>query len=106
MNHNEVKKLESIAGSSPFYIVDRKRFEANFDDLTAAFSSRYQPFILAYSYKTNYIPYLCDNCQAEGRLGGGCVSYGVRPGAEESARSRQRSYSMVRQKRLMILNWR
>jgi diaminopimelate decarboxylase len=61
-----IQKLESIAGSSPFYRVDRRRFEANFDELTAAFSSRYQPFVLAYSYKTNYIPYLCEIVKHKG----------------------------------------
>jgi diaminopimelate decarboxylase len=64
--YNEIIKLESIAGGSPFYVVDRLRFESNFDDLTEAFSSRYYPFILAYSYKTNYIPYLCDIIRQEG----------------------------------------
>ncbi len=59
MNHSEITKLESMAGSSSFYIVGRRKFEQNFDDLTMAFSSRYRPFALAYSYKTNYIPYLC-----------------------------------------------
>ena len=44
---------------SPFYVIDRARFECNFDELTAAFGSRYRPFVLAYSYKTNYVPYLC-----------------------------------------------
>jgi len=55
----EIKKLESIAGGSPFYLVDRRRFEQNYDNLTTAFSLRWSPFILAYSYKTNYLPYLC-----------------------------------------------
>jgi len=59
MNHSEIQKLESLAGCSPFYLVDRRRFESNFDELTASFSSRYSPFVLAYSYKTNYLPYLC-----------------------------------------------
>ncbi len=66
INHCDIKKLESLADSSPFYIVDRKRFEANFDGLTNVFSLRYQPFILAYSYKTNYIPYLCDIVKQKG----------------------------------------
>ncbi|MHC5083870.1 MAG: type III PLP-dependent enzyme domain-containing protein, partial [Planctomycetota bacterium] len=65
MNYTEIKKLEAIGGS-PFYIVDRNRFESNFDDLTAAFVSRYKPFQLAYSYKTNYIPYLCDIIRQKG----------------------------------------
>lgn len=66
MNYSEIKQVESIAGGSPFYVVDRRRFETNFDDLTAAFSSRYQPFTLAYSYKTNYIPYLCGIVKQKG----------------------------------------
>ena len=56
--HSQIQKLVSQYGS-PFYVVDRSRFEANFDGLTAAFSSRWSPFILGYSYKTNYLPYLC-----------------------------------------------
>jgi diaminopimelate decarboxylase len=58
-NHTDIQKSESLAGGSPFYRVNRQRFQSNFDDLTAAFSSRYMPLILAYSYKTNYLPYLC-----------------------------------------------
>lgn len=54
-------KIQTLASQhgSPFYLIDRQRFEANFAELTAAFQSRYSPFILAYSYKTNYIPWLC-----------------------------------------------
>jgi len=58
MNYSEIQTLVSRYGS-PFYLIDRQQFEQNFADLTAAFSSRWTPFILAYSYKTNYIPYLC-----------------------------------------------
>lgn len=65
-SYSDIAKLESIAGSSPFYVVDRQRFEANYNDLTSAFSSRYQQFILAYSYKTNYIPYLCEIIKQKG----------------------------------------
>ena len=65
MNHSEIEKLISQY-SSPFYLVDRNRFESNFDDQTAAFSSRWSPFTLAYSYKTNYLPYLCDIIRQKG----------------------------------------
>ncbi|MHC4988847.1 MAG: type III PLP-dependent enzyme domain-containing protein, partial [Planctomycetota bacterium] len=58
MNYSEIQNLASQTGS-PFYLVDRQKFEQNFDELTAAFSSRWPAFILAYSYKTNYLPYLC-----------------------------------------------
>ena len=58
LNFSEIQNLVSQYGS-PFYLVDRHRFEQNFDDLTAAFRPRWSPFVLAYSYKTNYLPYLC-----------------------------------------------
>ncbi len=65
-SHTDIHNVQSVAGSSPFYIVNRGRFEANFDDLTQAFASRYQPLILAYSYKTNYLPYLCGLVRQKG----------------------------------------
>ena len=58
MNHSEIQNLASQYGS-PFYLIDRARFEANFDAIVKAFESRYIPLSPAYSYKTNYIPYLC-----------------------------------------------
>ena len=66
MEHSDILKQESIAGGSPFYVVDRQKFEANFNGLTSAFTSRYQLFVLAYSYKTNYIPYLCKIIKQKG----------------------------------------
>ena len=65
-NHTDISNLESLAAGSPFYLVDRQRFESNFNELTAAFSSRWTPFILAYSYKTNYLPYLCGIVKQKG----------------------------------------
>lgn len=58
MNHSDIQKLVSNYGS-PFYLIDRERFEANFDAIVKAFQSRHIPLNPAYSYKTNYIPYLC-----------------------------------------------
>lgn len=58
LDFSQIQNLVSQYGS-PFYRIDRRRFEANFDALTNAFQSRYIPFNLAYSYKTNYIPCLC-----------------------------------------------
>ncbi|MCD6175595.1 MAG: diaminopimelate decarboxylase, partial [Planctomycetes bacterium] len=65
LNFSEIQNLVSQY-SSPFYLVDRHRFEQNFDELTAAFSSRWSPFVLAYSYKTNYLPYLCGVVREKG----------------------------------------
>lgn len=58
ISYTQIKTLVSQHGS-PFYLINRGRFERNFEALTYAFQSRYSPFILAYSYKTNYTPYLC-----------------------------------------------
>jgi diaminopimelate decarboxylase len=55
---HQIQKIETSC-QSPFYLCDGRKFNDNFDQMTAAFSSRWSNFILAYSYKTNYIPYLC-----------------------------------------------
>jgi diaminopimelate decarboxylase len=56
LTYNQIQKIES-SSQSPFYLCDGRRFGDNFDQMTKAFSSRWPKFILAYSYKTNYIPY-------------------------------------------------
>lgn len=65
MTYDEIKKIESIAGS-PFYLFDKKAFDDNFDNITKAFGSRYEKFIIGYSFKTNYIPYLCNIINQKG----------------------------------------
>ncbi len=42
-----------------FYLLDTRRFRANFSELKRAFSEIYENFGIAYSYKTNYTPKLC-----------------------------------------------
>jgi diaminopimelate decarboxylase len=44
---------------SPIYILDRQNFVRNFNGLLAEFTRYYSGIIVGYSYKTNYIPYLC-----------------------------------------------
>jgi len=63
--HTEAKKIEAKFGS-PFYIFDETAFRKNYDDIAGAFAGRYEKFILAYSYKTNYIPYLCGIIKSKG----------------------------------------
>jgi len=58
LSHTKAKKVEAKFGS-PFYILDETAFRKNYDDIVSAFGKRYEKFILAYSYKTNYTPYLC-----------------------------------------------
>jgi diaminopimelate decarboxylase len=55
------RELAEIAQQhgSPFYIFDKEAFTRNFRDIRAAFTQRYPHVIIGYSYKTNYIPYLC-----------------------------------------------
>ncbi len=65
LTYEQIKDIESQFGS-PFYIFDEAAFVQNYDDITAAFSRRYEKFILAYSYKTNYIPYLCGIIKSKG----------------------------------------
>jgi diaminopimelate decarboxylase len=62
------KKIQQIETSckSPFYLCDGAVFRRNFDRISAAFSSRWPKFILAYSYKTNYTPYLCQIARDKG----------------------------------------
>jgi diaminopimelate decarboxylase len=65
MTYNQIRKIEEKYGT-PFYIFDEKTFRKNYDCLVRAFTSRYPKFILAYSYKTNYIPYLCKIIKEKG----------------------------------------
>lgn len=55
------RELAEIAQEhgSPFYIFDKDVFMRNFRDIRAAFTQRYPFVTIGYSYKTNYIPYLC-----------------------------------------------
>lgn len=43
-----------------FYLLDSEQFEKNYLNLKNAFSKIYPNFNIAYSYKTNYIPKLCE----------------------------------------------
>lgn len=65
LTYDKAAKIFSVAGS-PFYLCDGGQFRSNFDRISQAFSSRWPNFILAYSYKTNYIPYLCQIVKDKG----------------------------------------
>ncbi len=58
LSYPQILEITAFAGS-PFYFCDDRQFAANFDRIAAAFSSYWHNVILAYSYKTNYIPHLC-----------------------------------------------
>jgi diaminopimelate decarboxylase len=54
----ECEAVEREHGS-PFYLFDRETFVRNFRSLEGAFRARWPRVRLGYSYKTNYLPYLC-----------------------------------------------
>lgn len=53
-----LKSLEKEYGKA-FYVLDVNRFAGNYRELLAAFRDAYPKTVIAYSYKTNYIPALC-----------------------------------------------
>ncbi len=58
LTHAEAGEIAQRYGS-PFYIFDPVQFRNNIQRFSAAMASRYSPFILGYSYKTNYLPAAC-----------------------------------------------
>jgi diaminopimelate decarboxylase len=65
LSHQQVRQIDAKYGC-PFYLFDEDAFRGNFDDIVRSFGGRYERFILAYSYKTNYIPYLCNIIKRKG----------------------------------------
>ena len=65
ITYSQIKNIETAYGC-PFYLFDKPAFVRNYDDITTAFEAGYEKFILAYSYKTNYIPYLCSIISQKG----------------------------------------
>ncbi|MBS4179131.1 diaminopimelate decarboxylase [Bacillus sp. FJAT-49731] len=53
-----INKLDQKYGSS-FYLLNVNKLRENYKKIENAFRSRYENFIIGYSYKTNYIPFLC-----------------------------------------------
>lgn len=56
--YDELKHLDDNYGT-PFYIFNKDNLVQNYKEIETAFKSRYENFIIGYSYKTNYLPYLC-----------------------------------------------
>lgn len=55
---NFYRKLEDLFGDS-YYLLDLVGFEKNYDEFSESFKNIYPNFNIAYSYKTNYIPKVC-----------------------------------------------
>src|SRR5438132_13864145 len=60
-----LRDLEQQYGDS-FYVLDVRKFEDNYRAFLAAFRAIYSNTNIAYSYKTNYTPKLCQQVNAMG----------------------------------------
>lgn len=58
LTHSQIEEITRNS-SSPFYLLDVKRLRDNYKKIYQSFNSRYENFIIGYSYKTNYLPFLC-----------------------------------------------
>lgn len=58
LTDSELKDIVLRYGS-PLYLFYENEFRANFAHLCEAFRAVYKNYIPAYSYKTNYTPYVC-----------------------------------------------
>ncbi|RSL29994.1 diaminopimelate decarboxylase [Salibacterium salarium] len=65
VNYQKLRQLEEKHGTS-FYIMDASKLRRNYRKIERAFKSRYENFIIGYSYKTNYLPVLCKELSKAG----------------------------------------
>nr|WP_254842722.1 diaminopimelate decarboxylase [Bacillus sp. MRMR6] len=57
-SHKFLTELEKKYGAS-FYLLNVDKLRENYKKIEYAFQSRYDQFIIGYSYKTNYVPFVC-----------------------------------------------
>lgn len=57
--NNDVISLIAKEYGTPFYVLDIEKFKNNYAELQNAYRRRYNPFQIAYSFKTNYMPIIC-----------------------------------------------
>lgn len=65
INYKLLTVLDQKFGS-PFYIMDGETYRNNINNFVAAFKKRYGKVIAGYSFKTNYVPALCQIAKNEG----------------------------------------
>ena len=65
ISYNKISGLAAAYGS-PFYLLHHHSFLDNYHRISAAFRHHYDKLIIGYSYKTNYIPYLCQLIKSAG----------------------------------------
>jgi diaminopimelate decarboxylase len=66
----EVQSIEQLNREygEAFYIFDEKKFVSNLNQVQYEFEKRYNNFKIAYSFKTNYIPRVCQLALRQGAL--------------------------------------
>lgn len=65
LSWQKLNELEKLYGES-FFILDIRKFEYNYKDFLQCFRSIYANSNIGYSYKTNYIPKLCQSVHSMG----------------------------------------
>ena len=65
MDFEQLAELSRKYGT-PFYLMDGKTFIDNIHGFQDAFLQRYEKVIVGYSFKTNYVPALCQIAKDEG----------------------------------------
>ncbi|WP_371321675.1 diaminopimelate decarboxylase [Robertmurraya korlensis] len=58
LSYENITKLEANFGS-PLYILNVNKLRENYRKMETAFKKQYPKTLIGYSYKTNYLPYLC-----------------------------------------------
>lgn len=66
-SYAKLVEIEAFCGGS-FFLADLERFEANWRRMEAAFQNHYPNSQLAWSYKSNYLPAICQRVEALGGL--------------------------------------
>jgi diaminopimelate decarboxylase len=62
---NKLKELyKSLV--TPCYILDKNKLDNNYDELFSAFTSRWEKFIVGYSFKTNSLPWILKYMKSKG----------------------------------------
>lgn len=65
INHTLLTRLDQKFGA-PFYIMDGEKYRSNINGFLDTFKQRYEKVIAGYSFKTNYVPALCQIALQEG----------------------------------------
>jgi diaminopimelate decarboxylase len=65
IDFKSLSELDKQYGS-PFYIMDSDCYKHNINSFLKAFKNRYEKVVAGYSFKTNYVPALCNIAKEEG----------------------------------------